>query len=318
MREIIIGGKRIADDTAAYVIGELGHNHGGSFETARSMIQMCAAAGVDAVKLQKRDIDTLYSPELLAEPYISENSFGATYGAHRHALEFGMADYIAVRAVARTAGVHFFATAFDEPSVEFLVKVDVPAIKLASSAVTDTQLLDYASRWEIPVILSTGGATVPDIDKAVDILSKSSAPFALLHCTAAYPMLDVSQANLRMILTLRNRYPGIVIGWSGHDPGVSLALVAYALGARIIEKHVTLNRASKGTDHSFSLEPKGVAQLCEDLKKTHVACGDGIKRIYPSELGPLAKMRRRETDQGLRITGAKDVCHLLNHSSRVN
>ena len=309
MRELIIGHRRIADDERPYVIAELGHNHGGSFDTARTMIQTAAQCGADAVKLQKREVDSLYVPALLDAPYENENSYGKTYGQHRKALEFGAKEYIACRSVAQAAKVQFFATAFDEASADFLMLVDVPAIKLASGALMDEALIKHCSRLGKPIILSTGGGTFEDVDQAVNWLTAGGTPFALLHCTAAYPVRNYAELNLLALVEMRSRYPHCVIGWSGHDPGISMALVAYAYGARIIEKHVTLNRASKGTDHAFSLEPKGLATLCEDLKRAHLASGDGIKRMYPSERAPLAKMRRQPTAFGPRVTGVMYDTH---------
>jgi len=303
VREIVINGHRIADDTPAYVIAELGHNHGGSFDTARKMIQQAAVCGADAVKLQKRTNQTLYTQALLDAPYENENSFGKTYGEHRRVLEFEARDYLACRVVAQASKVAFFATAFDEEAADFLMRIDVPAFKLASSSLTDEALLRHVGGMGKPIILSTGGGTWEDIDTAVHILDRAGATFALLHCTAAYPVQNVTEHNLLVIEEMLDRYPGIVIGWSAHDPGVSLSLVAYAYGARIIEKHFTLSRSSKGTDHAFSLEPRGLQVLCEDLKKAHLARGDGIKRVYESERKPLAKMRRVRTPQGLRVTG---------------
>lgn len=309
MREVVLNGRTISDDAPAYVIAELGHNHGGKFDTARTLIQTAAACGAHAVKLQKRDVDTLFSPSMLQTPYENENSFGKTYGAHRRALEFGAQEYLACRSVAMTAKIDFFATAFDEPSADFLMQVDVPAFKIASSGLQDHALLRHVAQFGKPMIVSTGGGDWSDVDRAVELLTSIGTPFALLHCTAAYPVHNISELNLRAIVAMRERYPDIVVGWSGHDPGVAMALIAYAYGARIIEKHFTLNRASKGTDHAFSLEPKGLAVLCEDLLKAHVANGDGIKRMYESERGPLSKMRRIETAFGLRITGQSHVCH---------
>ncbi|MDR5697911.1 MAG: N-acetylneuraminate synthase family protein [Armatimonadota bacterium] len=301
-REITIGGRRITDDEPCYVIAEIGHNHGGSVETCRRMFDKAIGAGVDAVKLQKRDNTTLYSRELLAKPYDNENSYGATYGEHRAALEFGAAEYAAVH-----PGLWgFIATAFDEPSADFLAAAYVDAIKIASGGLTDLPLLRHVARLRIPVILSTGGGTMPDIDAAVNEITAVHEDLAILHCTAAYPVRDFSELNLRVITTLRQRFP-YVIGWSGHDSGIAMALVAYTLGARIIEKHFTLNRAMKGTDHAFSLEPQGMAKLCRDLKRAHDALGDGVKRYYESERAPIAKMRRRVTPEGLRITGEMDV-----------
>lgn len=302
MREIVLNGRRIADDTPCYVIAELGHNHGGSFETAKKLIEMAARCKADAVKLQKRDNETLYSRHVLDAPYENEHSYGKTYGEHRKALEFDAQKYLGCRAVAQAARIDFFATAFDEPSVDFLVQVGVPAIKIASGGLTDWRLLRHASQCTLPLILSTGGGTWDDIDRAVGLIA-GRCPFALLHCTAAYPVLNDAELNLLAIAEMRARYPEVVIGWSGHDTGVGMSLIAYAYGARIIEKHVTLNRAAKGTDHAFSLEPNGLRTLCEDLKRAHVAKGDGIKRFYESERKPIAKMRRTETAFGPRITG---------------
>jgi sialic acid synthase len=307
MREIVLNGRRIADDTPAYVIAELGHNHGGSFDTARQLIEMSAKAGAQAVKLQKRENLTLYSPSLLDAPYENEHSYGNTYGEHRLALEFGAKEYLACRAVASACRIDFFATAFDEASVNFLLQVDVPAIKIASGGLTDHRLLLYAAEFGKPLIVSTGGGDWAAVDAAVELL-RGRCPFALLHCTAAYPVLKDEELNLLAIVEMRARYPEVVIGWSGHDTGVGMSLIAYAYGARIIEKHVTLNRAMKGTDHAFSLEPKGLQTLCEDLKRAHVANGDGVKRFYESERKPIAKMRRVDTTFGPRITGELSQC----------
>ncbi len=303
MRELTIAGRRIADDEPCYVIAELGHNHGGDVPTAKRLIRAAAAAGADAVKFQKRDNETLYSPALLRQPYDNEHSYGDTYGKHRAVLEFGRAEYKACQQEAAIRGVTCFATAFDEPSAAFLMERRVPAIKIASGGFTDAALVQYCGRLGVPLIVSTGGGTWADVDRAVDLLTGCGATFALLHCTAAYPVLTWAELNLLVIVEMRTRYPDIVIGWSGHDSGIAMALVAYAYGARILEKHFTLNRAMKGTDHAFSLEPAGLSKLCRDLRRAHEASGDGVKRWYESEKKPIAKMRRVPTADGLRITG---------------
>ena len=301
MSELIIGERRIADDEPCYVIAEIGNNHGGSRDVAIQMIQMAAAHGADCVKFQKRHNPTLYSPQLLAAPYANEHSYGPTYGDHRAALEFGQRDYHAIRVAAERWQVGWCATAFDEASVDFLMLAGSPAIKIASGGLTDHALLRYAASMGRPILLSTGGGTLADIHRAVDSLA--GCPHAILHCTASYP-LKVEEANLRVILTLRRTFPNTVIGWSSHSPGIALSLVAYALGARIIEHHVTLDRASKGTDQAFSLEPKGLGTLVDDLGKVRQALGDGVKVFYDSERGPIAKMRRVRVEQGWQITGA--------------
>lgn len=309
MRTFTLGARTITDESPCYVIGEIGHNHQGKVTTAIELIKSCAALGADAVKLQKRDISTLYTKAMLDSPYDHEHSFGRTYGQHRKALEFDLQQYISCRTVAKASGVDFFATAFDERSADLLVEVGVPALKIASSGLSDVPLLRHVGRLGLPLIVSTGGAGWEEIDAAVERFTSWGTSFALLHCTAAYPVTNDAELNLRVIPAMRERYPDTVIGWSSHDPGVSMALVAYAYGARILEKHVTLNRAMKGTDHAFSLEPQGLRVLCADLKRAHVANGDGIKRAYQSEAKPLAKMVRRQTVHGMQITGETVIAY---------
>lgn len=292
MSELTIAGRRIADDEPCYVVAEIGHNHGGSVATAQRMIQVAAECGVSAVKFQKRDNQTLYTPALLDKPYENEHSFGRTYGQHRQALEFGLSQYRACQATAHDCQVDCFATAFDEPSADFLLELGVPAIKIASGGLTDIPLLRHVSSCGVPIILSTGGGDAHDIDAAVRTVTAQTDQLAILHCTAAYPVRDYAELNLCCIVTLRERYPEFIIGWSGHVSGIAMSLVAYALGARMLEHHFTLDRTSKGTDHAFSLEPVGLKKLIRDLERSRLALGDGIKRFYPSEVAPISKMRR--------------------------
>lgn len=307
MRSLRIANRSISDADPCYVIAEIGGNHGGDVATACDMIRIAKACGADAVKLQKRSNDTLYARSILDQPYENEHSFGKTYGEHRAALEFSREQYDACQQAAAEARVQFFATAFDEPSVDFLMALKVPAIKIASGGLTDHALLRTVAEARVPVVLSTGGGTFKEIDAAVNEIAKVHSELAILHCTAAYPVRDFAELNLACIATLREYYPDFVIGWSGHDSGIAMSVMAYTLGARIIEKHFTLNRANKGTDHAFSLEPSGLSKLCRDLERAHMAYGDGVKRYLPSEVAPIAKMRRRPTPEGLKITGEKDV-----------
>lgn len=301
MRELRIAGRRIADDEPCYVIAEIGGNHGGDVGLALALIDIAYGAGVDAVKFQKKDLAHLYSPALMAQPYENENSYGATYGEHKRALEFTPHQLGRCQQHATELGLTCFATAFDEASVDVLMDLEMPAIKIHSGGLTDRPLLQYAARAGVPVILSTGGGTIDDVDQALRWLG--DAEVALLHCTATYP-LRPDQANLRVIDTYRQRYADVVIGFSSHSPGLALSLIAYALGARILEHHITHSRAAKGTDHAFSLEPKGLGTLVEDLDQVQRAMGDGIKVWYPQEKSPISKMRRVETDDGWKITGA--------------
>lgn len=306
MRQLQIGNRRISDSDPCFVIAEIGSNHGGSVETAVQMIRVAHACGADAVKFQCRDNDTLYADTLLNAAYENEHSYGKTYGEHRKALELSDAALSTCCLEAERSQVLCFSTAFDEPSVDRILTLGMPAIKIASGGLTDSRLLAYSASARVPIVLSTGGGTMKDIDAAVNTITAYHSQLAILHCTAAYPVRDFAELNLRCIATLRDRYPELVIGWSGHDSGIAMSLMAYTLGARIIEKHFTLNRANKGTDHAFSLEPSGLSKLCRDLQRAHVAYGDGVKQYLPSEVGAISKMRRRETSDGPRITGARD------------
>jgi N-acetylneuraminate synthase/sialic acid synthase len=286
-----IGDRLIADDQPCYVIAEVGHNHQGSLEQALELLAAAKYAGADAVKLQKRDNRSLYTRELFDKPYENENSFGATYGEHREALEFGRPEYVALRERAAELGLHFFATAFDRASVDFLEDLDLPAYKIASGDIRNLPLMRYIAQTGKPVIMSTGGARIEDVEAAHATLSESG-DVAVLQCTAGYPA-SFDQLDLRVIPAFRQQFPDTVIGYSGHDNGIAMGLVAYVLGARIIEKHFTLDRALRGTDHRFSLEPQGMRKLVRDLRRAEVAMGDGVKRVHPNELAPIEKMSKK-------------------------
>ena len=305
MRELQIDGRRIADDTPCFVIAEIGHNHQGSVERARELIRAAHEAGVDAVKLQKRDNRRLYTRDLYDSPYDNENSFGPTYGAHREALELDHDAYVELRAEARSLGLAFFATAFDEESADLLAGLDVPAYKIASGDLTNTPLLRHVASFGKPLVVSTGGATLEDVDRAVEAITGSGGTLCLLQCTAAYPAA-VEDLNLGVITTLRERYPELVVGLSDHQDGIAMAPVAFMLGARVVEKHFTLSHAAKGTDHAFSLIPEGMRKLVRDLRRVPIAIGDGVKSPLPSEEKPLQKMGKK-----LVAARALEVGHVL-------
>ena len=289
MREFVVEGKSFTDETTPYIIAEVGHNHQGNLDTALKLIRAASHAGASAVKFQKRSNKTLFSAEAFNAPYTGENSFGATYGEHREALEFGVEEYKECIDESKRCGIDFFATAFDFQSADFLANMDMPAYKIASGDLKTIQLIEYVAKIGKPIILSTGGGNIEDIDRAVEVVLKHNRNLALLQCTAGYPP-EYSELNLNVIDTFRKRYPEITVGYSGHDSGIAMGLVAYILGARVIEKHFTLNRAMKGTDHAFSLEPQGMQKLVRDVGRAQLALGDGIKGPYPSEAAPLKKM----------------------------
>jgi sialic acid synthase len=288
MREIVIDGTRVADDSECYVIAEIGHNHGGSLATCKEMFDAAKWAGCSAVKLQKRDNKTLYTEEMYNAPYNSENAFGPTYGLHREALEFNDEQYLDLKFYAKKIGITFFATAFDLPSVGVLVALDMPAIKIASGDLTNFKLLNAVATFTTPVIFSTGGGDMKQALAAKEVFDKAGCPKAVLQCTSGYPA-SYDELNLKVIESYRALMWDTVIGWSAHDTGIAMASVAYALGARIIEKHFTLNRAMKGTDQSMSLEPQGMRTMIDNLKQCRVALGDGRKSRLQSEYEPLKK-----------------------------
>ena len=286
---IRIGTREIGDHTKCYVIAEIGHNHQGSVEKARELFREARLAGADAVKLQKRDNRGLYTRAAYNKPYDNENSFGPTYGEHREFLEFGLEEYRVLKAYAAELGVDFFSTAFDLASADFLESLGVPAYKIASGDLKSTPLLKHVASFGKPMIVSTGGATLADVKRAYETVMPINPQLAILQCTAGYPAA-FEELDLRVIATYREHFPGAVIGFSSHDNGISMPVAAYMLGARIVEKHFTLNRAMKGTDHAFSLEPVGMRKLVRDLERTHKAMGDGVKKIYESERAPIVKM----------------------------
>ncbi len=289
MRELVIDGVHISDDSEAYVIAEIGHNHQGDLEKAKDLFRHARECGVSAVKLQKRDNRTLYTRAMYDKPYDNENSFGATYGEHREALEFGREEYTELQRYARELGLTMFATAFDFASADFLAELDMPAYKIASGDLKNIPLLRYVAKIGRPMIISTGAATMEDVQRAYDAITPINPQLAILQCTATYPT-DPEDLNLAVIRTLRHHFPGTVVGLSDHYNGIAMSVAAYVLGARVIEKHFTLNHTWKGTDHALSLEPIGMAKMVRDLQRTRSALGDSAKRVLPAEEGAMVKM----------------------------
>jgi len=298
-RELFIAGERISDDGDCYVIAEVGHNHQGSVEQAMRLFDEAKRCGANAVKLQKRTNRELYTGDYFARPYEHENSFGATYGEHREFLEFEREEYRELQAYATHIGITLFATAFDPPSVGMLAELDMPAFKVASGDLKNVPLLRLIAEIGKPVIVSTGAANLVDVRRAYETIAEVNRQIAILQCTATYPT-EFEELNLRVITTYRELFPESVIGLSGHDSGIAMALVGYVLGARIVEKHFTLNRARKGTDHSFSLEPSGLAKMVRDLRRARIAIGDGDKHVYPSETEAAVKL-------GKKLVAARDL-----------
>ena len=290
---IRIGRNAVGYGEPVYVIGEIGLNHNGDVRLARRLIDVAADAGAQAVKFQKR------TPEIATPEHMRdlprETPWGTmSYLDYRRRVEFGVAEYRAVAEHAASVGLDWFASPWDVPSVEFLEALaafgqEPVAYKVASASVTDLELLRAIAETGRPVICSTGMSTIEEIDRSVDALGPER--LVLMHATSSYPM-PAEEANLRMIDTLQLRYPGVPVGYSGHEPGLQISLAAVALGAVAVERHITLDRTMWGSDHAASLEPQGLQHLVRDIRIIGEAMGDGIKRVFPGEEAPRAKLRR--------------------------
>ncbi len=281
------GNSLVGDGQPVYVIGEIGLNHNGSVENAKKLIDVAVEAGAQAVKFQKRTPDIATPEHMKATP--RETPWGTmTYLDYRYRVEFEQEEYTEIAAYCTEKGIDWFASPWDEPSVDFLESMDVCGYKIASASVTDLGMLRKIKETGKPVILSTGMSTIEQIDTAVETLGKDK--LIIMHATSTYP-LPPEEANLLMIQTLKDRY-GVPVGYSGHEPGLQISIAAVALGAVTVERHITLDRTMWGSDHAASLEPKGFISLVRDIRIIEKALGDGVKKVFPGELAPLSKLRR--------------------------
>lgn len=287
-REIKIGDRTIGDGHPAFIIAEIGINHNGDLNVAKRMIDAAVHAGVDAVKFQKR------APEIATPPgqqnQMRETPWGyITYLDYRRKMEFGEAEYREVDRYCREKGILWLVSVWDETSVDFMGKFDTPAYKIPSASLTDHNLLRHVRRTGKPVIISTGMSTMRQIREGVDAVGLEN--LVILHCTSTYPC-EPAELNLRMIATLRNEFPNNPIGYSGHEVGLVTSAVAVALGASMIERHITLDRAMWGTDQAASVEPVGFERLVKYIRVSEASLGDGVKKVYESEMPSLKKLRR--------------------------
>jgi N-acetylneuraminate synthase len=283
-----IGAHEVGDGQPAYVIAEIGLNHNGSVDLAKKLIDVAADAGAQAVKFQKR------TPEISTPEHMKntprETPWGEmTYLEYRYRVEFDRDQYVEIGDHATVRGLDWFASPWDVPAVEFLEDLNVVAHKVASASVTDLEMLAALAATGKPIILSTGMSTMEQIDTAVKTVGTDN--LILMHATSTYP-LPPEEANIRMVQTLQAAYPGVPVGYSGHERGLQISLAAVALGATAVERHITLDRAMWGSDHAASLEPTGFEHLVRDIRVIEEAMGTGVKQVFPGELAPMAKLRR--------------------------
>jgi len=287
IKPVKVGNKLIGPGQPCFVIAEIGINHNGDMAVCKKLIDAAAESGCDAVKFQKRTVDVVYTKEELARP--RENPFGATNGDLKRGLEFGEKEYREIDAHCKEKGIQWFASCWDEASVDFMEQFNPSCYKIASASLTDDKLLQYHRSKKRPILLSTGMSSLKEIDHAVEVLGKEN--LVVLHCTSTYPS-KIEELNLSAITTFIDRY-GVPIGYSGHEVGLSTSFAAAVLGACTVERHITLDRAMWGSDQAASVEPQGFVRLVRDIRVWEEARGDGVKKVYDSELPIRDKLRRK-------------------------
>lgn len=287
MKKVSIRGRLVGENEPVYIIAEIGINHNGDPKLAKKLIDAASLAGCDAVKFQKR------TPELCVPPdqrnLLRDTPWGQmTYMDYRSRIEFGKNEYAELDRYCADKGISWFASCWDEGSVDFIELFEPACYKIASPCLTDDGLLRHHKRFGRPIILSTGMSSQEQIDHAVEILGTDA--LILMHCTSTYP-LSLEELNLRMIESLKQRY-GVPVGYSGHEVGLATSVAASALGACMIERHITLDRAMWGSDQAASVEPHGFARLVRDIHAVESAMGDGFKHVYESEIPSMKRLRR--------------------------
>jgi N-acetylneuraminate synthase len=283
--QVRLGSKVVGGRQPCYITAEIGINHNGDIDLAKQLINVAVGAGCTAVKFQKRTIDVVYSAEELAKP--RENPFGPTNGDLKRGLEFEIEEYKEIDRYCREVKVDWFASCWDEGSVDFIAQFDVPCFKIASACLTDDNLLRHTRAVGKPILLSTGMSTLDEIDHAIEILGKKD--LILLQACSTYPAY-YEELNLRVIDTLLDRY-GLPVGYSGHETGLPSSVAAMVMGACIIERHITLDRSMWGSDHAASLEPNGITRLVRDIRLIEKSMGDGVKRVLEREQPIIKKLR---------------------------
>ena len=276
----------VGDGYPCFIIAEIGINHNGSVDLAKKMIDIAVTTGCDAVKFQKRTVDIVYTREELAKE--RHSVFGNTNGDLKRGLEFGEEEYREIDDYCSRHGILWFASCWDIPSIDFMEKFNVPCYKIASASLTDDALLKHAKSKGKPVLLSTGMSSMEQIRHAVSILGEEN--LVLYHCTSTYPS-NAEETNLRVIETFKKEF-SCPVGYSGHERGVTPSVLAVALGANSVERHITTDRTNWGSDQAASLEMAGLYHMVRDIRQTPMLLGDGIKVVYKRELPIIEKLRR--------------------------
>ena len=286
MAEVKIGDTLVGDGHPCYIVAEIGINHNGDIELAKKLAELADAAGCNAVKFQKRTVDVVYTADELAKP--RESPFGLTNGDLKRGLEFGLEEYKEIDRYCRELGIAWFASCWDERALDFIDQFRPPCYKIASACLTDDNLLRYHRAKGRPIVLSTGMSTQEEIDHAVEVLGKKD--LIILHATSTYPS-NYDELDLRMIPELRKRY-GVPVGYSGHETGIPSSSAAVALGACMVERHITMERSMWGSDQAASLGPSGITRLVRDVRLVEMSMGSSVKRVLEREKPIIKKLRR--------------------------
>lgn len=275
-------GRMIGGSHPCFIIAEIGQNHQGDIEIAKQMIKMAKDCGADCAKFQKSELDYKFNKQALERPYNSAHSWGKTYGDHKRHLEFSHEQYRELQEYAKEVGIYFTASGMDEMAVEFLHELNVPFFKVGSGDTNNFPYLEKTAKKGRPMVVSSGMQSMETMRQVYKIVKAHNPNFAILQCTSAYP-LEAEDVNLRVIAEYQKEFPDIPIGYSGHESGTSISIAAVALGAKVVERHVTLDKTWKGSDHEASLLPSELAELVRSIRLVERALGNGIKKMLPCE-----------------------------------
>lgn len=285
-KSVKIANRTIGDGFPCFITAEIGINHNGSVSLAKKLIDMAVSVGCDAVKFQKRTIDVVYTKEELAKE--RQSVFGNTNGDLKRGLEFGFEQYKEIDEYCKEKNIIWYASCWDEQSVDFIEQFNPPCYKIASASLTDDNLLKYTRKTGKPIFLATGMSTPEQIEHAVDVLGEDN--LIIYHCTSTYPT-ELNEINLNVITTLREKY-NCPIGFSGHEKGILPTIMSAMLGANAVERHITIDRTLWGSDHAASLERDGINRIVRDIHQIKTILGDGNKKVYDSEKPIIDKLRR--------------------------
>ncbi|KAJ3612275.1 hypothetical protein NHX12_020551 [Muraenolepis orangiensis] len=275
-------GRMVGGSNPCFIIAEIGQNHQGDIEMAKKMIKMAKDCGADCAKFQKSELEHKFNKLALERPYNSKHSWGATYGDHKRHLEFSHEQYRELQKYAKEVGIFMTASGMDEMAVEFLHELDVPFFKVASCDANNFPYLVATAKKGRPMVVSSGMQSMETMQRVYKTIKEHNPNFCILQCTSAYP-LDPENVNLRVIAEFRKKFPDIPLGYSGHERGIYITVAAVGMGAKVVERHVTMDKKLKGNDHEASLEPKELAELVQAIRLVEKSFGSNVKQMMPCE-----------------------------------